>query len=50
MNYIDTHMLNPYIRVAQRSILSKGHCICKRVIFDYELIYIESSRMIINYD
>lgn len=50
MNYIDTHTLNPYIRVAQRSVLPKGHLIRKRVIFDYELIYIESGSMIINYD
>ena len=33
--------INPYIRVAMRSVISKGHSIAKRVIFDYELIYLE---------
>ena len=35
MNYIDINTLNPYIRVAQHSVLPKGHTICQRVLFDY---------------
>ena len=49
MNYIDINTLNPYIRVAQHSVLPKGHKICQRVLFDYELIYIESGETVINY-
>lgn len=34
-------MLNPYIRLATHSVISVGQAIMRRVIYDYELIYIE---------
>ena len=34
-------LINPYIRLARESRIPKGHNIAKRVIYDYELIYIE---------
>lgn len=42
--------INPYIRVSMRSILPKGFEIKKRVIFDYELIYVESGEFTLNYN
>ena len=42
--------INPYIRVAMRSVLSSGTEIKKRTIFDYELIYIESGEFTFIYD
>lgn len=42
--------INPYIRVAIPSVLSSGTEINKRVIFDYELIYIESGEVVLNYN
>lgn len=50
MHYIDTNTLNPYIRVAQHSIIPQGHRVCRRAIFDYELIFIESGSMVLNYN
>lgn len=47
---IDISEINPYIRKAIPSILSKGTKIGKRVIFDYELIYIEDGEFILNYN
>ena len=38
---LDISSINPYIRVAMQSVLSKGKIIASRIIFDYELIYIE---------
>lgn len=49
MNF-DIHTLNPYIRVAMQSVLSTGTEIKRRVIFDYELIYIEYGEFILNYN
>ena len=34
-------MINPYIRLAMESRISAGHNIARRVIYDYELIYLE---------
>ena len=34
-------LINPYIRLARESRIPKGHTVAKRVIYDYELIYIE---------
>lgn len=45
MQKIDIHDINPYIRVARASRLRAGAVIQRRVIFDYELVYIESGRM-----
>lgn len=44
MSTVDLSSLNPYIRVAMRSVLPKGYVISQRIIFDYELIYIERGR------
>ena len=35
-------LINPYIRVAMESKIPSGHNIARRIIYDYELIYIES--------
>ena len=42
--------INPYIRVAMQSVLSKGTMIASRIIFDYELIYIAEGSFILNYN
>ena len=34
-------LINPYIRLATPSVLPEGHRIARRVIYDYELIYLE---------
>ncbi len=41
--------INPYIRVALYSILPKSFVIKQRIIFDYELIYIEKGELLFNY-
>ena len=41
--------LNPYIRLAIPSILSPDHVIERRVIFDYELLYVERGRFRLRY-
>ncbi|MBE6584470.1 MAG: AraC family transcriptional regulator [Ruminococcaceae bacterium] len=50
MASIDINVINPYIRVAMRSVITKGYRIKQRIIFDYELIYIESGGMTFYYD
>lgn len=50
MSIIETHTVNPYIRVALRSVLKKGWIIKRRILFDYELVYIEDGGMIFSYD
>ncbi len=40
MKKIDINNINPYIRIALNSVFQKGTVIKRRVIFDYELIYI----------
>ncbi len=42
--------INPYIRVAIRSVLPANAEIGRRIIFDYELIYIEDGEFIFNYN
>ena len=42
--------INPHVRVAMRSVLAKNTAIAPRVIFDYELIFIESGELIFGYD
>ena len=37
---INSNAINPYIRAARPSVLLKGTGVKRRVIFDYELIYI----------
>lgn len=34
-------LINPYVRVAMESVIASGHNIMTRVIYDYELIYVE---------
>lgn len=47
---LDNSVINPYIRVAMPSVLRKGTKIVRRVIFDYELIYIADGEFILNYN
>lgn len=47
MNFAE---LNPYIRVAMHSELPAPFYIRRRVIFDYELIYIEDGEMVLTYN
>lgn len=42
--------INPYIRIAIPSILPSGFVLNRRVIFDYELLYIESGSFLLMYD
>lgn len=43
-------LINPYIRVAMESKISEGHNISRRVIYDYEIIYLESGSFTLIYD
>ena len=47
---MDIRTINPYIRVARPSVLKKGTVIARRIIFDYELIYVESGSFTLWYD
>ena len=47
MNFYE---INPYIRLASNSVLPPYKHIKRRVIFDYELIYIESGNFIFKYN
>ena len=47
---LDISMINPYIRVAMDSILPANHEIKRRIIFDYELIYIADGEFVFYYD
>ena len=47
---LDNSIINPYIRVAMPSVLRKGTKIVRRIIFDYELIYIADGEFILNYN
>lgn len=42
--------VNPYIRRGLRSVLKKPFVIEERIIFDYQLLYVESGRFILIYD
>ena len=43
-------LINPYIRIAMQSIIPLGHNIMCRVIYDYELIYLERREFTLIYD
>ncbi len=43
-------MINPHIRLAMQSIILPGHNIARRVIYDYELIYLEKGDFTFIYD
>lgn len=47
---LEISSINPYIRIALRSVLPEGGEIKRRIIFDYELIYIEKGNFILNYN
>ncbi len=47
---LDISSINPYIRVAMQSVLNRGKIIASRIIFDYELIYVEDGEFILNYN
>ncbi len=46
---MNLHELNPYVRLAQRSTLSPHHHLLPRVIYDFELIYVESGSTSLSY-
>lgn len=47
---LNNSAINPYIRVAMQSVLRKGTKIARRIIFDYELIYIAEGEFILNHN
>ncbi len=47
---LDVSLINPYIRVAMHSILPTNHEIKRRIIFDYELIYIADGEFTLTYN
>ena len=47
---LSINKINPYIRVAMHSVLPRDSFINKRVIFDYEIIYIEEGSLVLNYE
>ncbi len=47
---MDISKINPYIRVAMRSVLHAKKEIKRRIIYDYELIYIDDGEFIFNYN
>lgn len=47
---LDLNTINPYIRVAFESVLSVGTRLKRRIIFDYEIIYVERGSFVLNYD
>lgn len=50
MYHINAHTINPYLRTAQQCIIPTGSGLQQRIIFDYEIVYIESGTIRINYD
>ena len=46
---IHAEQVNPYIRVARESVLAPGTEIKRRIIFDYELIYVERGEFWLDY-
>lgn len=48
-NVMYLSMINPHIRVAMQSILPAGHKIKRRVIYDYELIFLERGEFTLIY-
>ncbi len=47
---MDVSKVNPYIRVAMQGVLPEGCVINRRIIFDYELIYIEDGEFTFTYN
>lgn len=46
----DILSINPYIRVAMHSVIPRHYVIKRRIIFDYELIYIADGEFTLKYD
>lgn len=47
---LDYSVINPYIRSATNSIIHKGIRGARRIIFDYELLYIADGELLLNYN
>lgn len=47
---MELQRINPYIRLAMPSVLTAGTVIRRRIIFDYELIYVESGAFCLRYN
>ncbi len=47
---MDINLISPYIRVAMRSLLPANFKISRRIILDYEIIYLESGEWRLLYD
>lgn len=47
---MDINLINPYIRVCMQSTLPAHHFIRQRIIFDYELLYLEKGTLLLNYN
>lgn len=47
---MDIGFINPYVRVAMNSTIPSGHNIMRRVIYDYELIYLEKGNFTLKYE
>lgn len=43
-------LINPYIRLATQSVIPSGHNIMRRIIYDYELIYLEHGDFVFIYN
>lgn len=43
-------LINPYIRLAIPSVIPSGHNVMRRVIYDYELIYLERGKFTFTYN
>ena len=47
---MDLSLVNPYIRVAMPSVIPAFHHVARRIIYDYELIYLERGALTLFYD
>ena len=47
---LNVSAVNPYIRKAIHSVIRATHSIKRRIIFDYELLYVEDGEFILHYD
>ncbi|MBQ7779465.1 MAG: helix-turn-helix domain-containing protein [Clostridia bacterium] len=47
---LDQSQINPYVRVAMNSVMPAGGGIKRRIIFDYELIYLSSGSFTLTYN
>lgn len=47
---MDLSFINPYIRIAMHSVIPPRHNIARRVIYDYELIYLERGNFTLVYN